>query len=112
MAPGEYITIEMPPLSLSLIHICNRIIQQLNTFAEKKAHWQIAPDNHEGIRCSFDKGNGDGWFLLRLSVHDPLMPLNIESNQTGGTKLIAQELECFFEQCQGLDITSIKEFIK
>ena len=50
--------------------------------------------------------------LLRLSVHDPLMPLNIESNQTGGTKLIAQELECFFEQCQGLDITSIKEFIK
>ena len=110
--PIETVELRLPITETDFCSCGNRIIQQLNTFAEKKAHWQIAPDNHEGIRCSFDKGNGDGWFLLRLSVHDPLMPLNIESNQTGGTKLIAQELECFFEQCQGLDITSIKEFIK
>lgn len=35
----------------------------------------IAPVNYEGIRVS---GFG-GWFLLRLSLHDPVLPLNIEA---------------------------------
>ncbi|KAL5139444.1 Phosphomannomutase/phosphoglucomutase [Glycine soja] len=33
-----------------------------------------APVNYEGVRVS---GYG-GWFLLRLSLHDPVLPLNIE----------------------------------
>ena len=84
----------------------------MQVFAKEKPHWEIAPDNHEGIRCYLDKEHGDGWFLLRLSVHDPLMPLNMESNQASGVLAIAQELQTFFTQCDGLDITPIKEFIK
>ena len=110
--PIETVELRLPITEKDFRSCGDRVIQQLNVFAEKNAHWQIAPDNHEGIRCSFDEKHGDGWFLLRLSVHDPLMPLNIESNQIGGTKLIVRELKSFFEQCQGLDITSIKEFIK
>ena len=52
--------------------------------------WNIAPDNYEGIRVSFDKNSGDGWFLLRLSVHDPIIPINIESNTKGGVEIIAK----------------------
>ena len=48
-----------------------------------------------GYAVPLTKGMGMDGFICALSVHDPLMPLNIESNQTGGTKLIAQELECF-----------------
>ena len=35
--------------------------------------WHIAPDNREGVRIVFDLDGGlrNGWFLLRLSVHDP-----------------------------------------
>ena len=39
-----------------------------------------------------DETHGNGWFLVRRSLHDPLMPCNIESNSVGGMRLIAAEL--------------------
>ena len=53
---------------------------------------------------SFPRGEGDGWFLLRLSVHDPILPLNAESNVPGGVRLILEQLAQFFrENSQGID---------
>ena len=60
-----------------------KIINDLTAYAMAQKGWNVANDNREGIRVSFDKDNGDGWFLLRLSVHDPIMPLNIESDSVG-----------------------------
>ena len=63
------------------------------------------PENYEGIRVNVDKHGG--WFLLRMSLHDPLMPLNIESDREGGVSAIAGEvyeaLKCF----DGLDTSII-----
>ena len=50
------------------------------------------------------KENGDGWFLLRLSVHDPIMPLNIESDSKGGVDLIYNQLFEFLKTTDGLEI--------
>ena len=72
----------------------------------------IAPDNHEGIRVSFDKNNGNGWFLLRLSVHDPIMPMNIESNSVGGVETILKKLEGFFKEFTELDSSGISKALK
>lgn len=81
-----------------------RIIADLTAYAEKQDGWNVADDNREGIRVSFDKNNGDGWFLLRLSVHDPIMPLNIESDIDGGADIILQKLYEFLNTTQGLEI--------
>ncbi len=81
-----------------------RVIAELLKFAEKHDGWKIAPDNREGVRVSFSEDMGDGWFLLRLSVHDPIMPLNIESNREGGCEVILSHLEDFFKTTKGLDI--------
>lgn len=80
------------------------VIEKLTDFAENQKGWQVADDNREGIRVSFGKGDGDGWFLLRLSVHDPIMPLNIESNTEGGVEVILTKLMGFLKECEGLDI--------
>ena len=53
---------------------------------------------------SFDKDHGDGWFLLRLSVHDPIMPLNIESDSVGGVDIILDSLKEFLQTTKGLEI--------
>lgn len=74
-----------------------KVIAQLQEYAEKAEGWEIADDNREGIRVYFGKDKGDGWFLLRLSVHDPIMPLNIESNTQGGTDLILSQLTPFLK---------------
>ena len=54
---------------------------------------EIAKPSFEGVRLIF-KGDGkDGWALLRMSLHDPNMPLNIESKYAGGVKKIAAEVK-------------------
>lgn len=53
---------------------------------------QVASPSFEGVRLVFP---GEGWILLRLSLHDPNMPMNMESKMPGGiAKLtnIAKEL--------------------
>lgn len=81
-----------------------KIIADLTDYAEKQEGWNVADDNREGIRVSFDKDNGDGWFLLRLSVHDPIMPLNIESDSDGGADIIYKKLYEFLKTTDGLEI--------
>ena len=80
-----------------------KTIKALFDYAKKQKDFKIADDNHEGIRVSFDKANGDGWFLLRLSVHDPIMPLNIESDSKGGVDKIYAKLRPFLEDAEGLE---------
>ena len=69
------------------------VIASLEKFASENPDYVIADDNREGIRVS----TPNGWFLLRLSVHDPVMPMNFESNATGGIAIMKQQLKEFFE---------------
>lgn len=80
-----------------------KIIAHLEKYAENEPNWIVADDNREGIRVSFDKENGDGWFLLRLSVHDPIMPLNIESDSVGGVEKIYNQFYQFLKTTKGLE---------
>ncbi len=86
-----------------------QVIADLTEYARNREGWLLAPDNHEGVRVNLDESHGNGWFLLRLSLHEPLMPLNIESNDVGGVKLIAKELYDFIEGCEGLDSKKLCE---
>ncbi len=83
------------------------VIEKLEWYAQGQKGWTVAQDSCEGVRVSFDKDNGSGWFLLRLSVHDPIMPLNIESDVEGGVKIIAQKLYVFIQNCGGLESESL-----
>ena len=89
-----------------------QVISELTDYAKNQAGWSLAPNNFEGVRVNLDADHGNGWFLLRLSLHDPLLPLNIESNSVGGTKKIAQELSSFLSQYENLDTTAITSFVK
>ncbi|MBQ9756707.1 MAG: phosphomannomutase/phosphoglucomutase [Clostridia bacterium] len=73
--------------------------------------WKVAPSNYEGIRISFGAGEGDGWFLLRMSLHDPIMPLNIESDVKGGNLIIAKKLLEFLNKYDGLVVDNLSKFV-
>jgi len=89
-----------------------RVIDDLAAYAEKQDGWSLTPSNYEGVRVNLDDSHGNGWFLLRLSLHDPLLPLNIESNEVGGAKKIATELSGFIAQYDQLDSASLLNFTK
>jgi phosphomannomutase len=81
----------------------NKVITDLTEYVKQVKGWSIVPNNYEGIRVSCDEQSGNGWFLLRLSLHDPVIPLNIESNKEGGVNTIASKLTEFFKSYQELD---------
>ncbi len=60
------------------------VIEDFKSLCEKTEFISFAPSNYEGIRVNFDKENGDGWTLLRMSLHEPLLVINFESNSKGG----------------------------
>lgn len=108
--PVESAELRFPILEEEFRPCGEQVIANLERYAEENG-WDIAPDNREGIRVSFGRETGNGWFLLRLSVHDPIMPLNIESDSAGGVRVIAEQLNRFLQTCKGLDLKAIDQFL-
>ncbi|MBR3975534.1 MAG: phosphomannomutase/phosphoglucomutase [Clostridia bacterium] len=88
-----------------------KVISDLEEYCKGFSFLTPADDNREGFRVSFDKEHGNGWLLLRMSVHDPILPLNIESNEEGGVIKIAEFFYNFIKEKGNLDISAIKKFL-
>ena len=79
----------------------------LKAFEERAAEAGIraAKPSYEGVRLVFP----DGWALLRMSLHDPQMPLNIESRKKGGVAEIAAKVQEFLQGFTSLDMSVFKD---
>lgn len=89
----------------------DRILGELQAKAESIPGWSLEKENYEGVRVNCDAEHGNGWLLLRKSLHEPIMPLNIESDSEGGTRMIAEALYGLIADEKTLDLTPIKDFI-
>lgn len=59
----------------------------------------IAAPSYEGVRLVMD----GGWALLRMSLHDPNMPLNIEADKEGGADEIERRVKELLTGFDALD---------
>lgn len=59
----------------------------------------------EGIRISFGE---TGWAIIRLSLHDPIIPLNVESDTEDGIKEILAAVAELLDGLDQLDTSVIK----
>jgi phosphomannomutase len=82
------------------------IIEDLEGFAKGKKTWSLVPDNYEGVRIAYEENGKTGWFLVRLSLHDPVIPVNIESNEAGGVNQTADAIREFLTNYQQLDLSA------
>ncbi|KGK86985.1 phosphoglucomutase [Clostridium sp. HMP27] len=80
------------------------VLEDLKEYINQVSGWSIEPNNYEGVRVNCDRENGNGWFLLRLSLHEPVMPLNIESDEEGGVNKIITKLTEFLKKYNKLTI--------
>lgn len=85
-----------------------KVLSALDAYAKTAPGWKAEEENYEGVRVNV----GAGWFLLRLSLHDPLLPLNIESDEVGGVKKIAGELLPFLKQFNALDSSALEKYVQ
>lgn len=69
---------------------------------------QLVTPNYEGVRTASSKTPAS-WVGVcsRMSLHDPIMPLNIESDKDGGCRIIAKKLRAFLLRFDKLDISKL-----
>ncbi|MGV3311756.1 phosphomannomutase/phosphoglucomutase [Streptococcus suis] len=67
------------------------------------------PENEEGVRFDVTDPYGDGWFLLRMSLHEPLLVLQIENDQSGYMPSILKRLSEFLDGYPAVNQTKLKE---
>ena len=75
-------------------------------FSDKEG-FSVENENYEVVRINF---NG-GWVLLRLSVHDPILSLNIESDQEGACIAIARDIKAFLSAFDKLDLSDFEKVL-
>ncbi len=85
------------------------VLAHVRKYFEEQSGFSIVEPNYEGVRVNADYEHGDGWFLLRRSLHDPLMPCNIESNSIGGVKLLAAALLSALEPFENINVAALTE---
>ncbi|MBC1419531.1 phosphomannomutase/phosphoglucomutase [Listeria fleischmannii] len=79
-----------------------KVLSDFEAFIKQTPDFELEPNNYEGIRVQTSGKYGSGWFLLRMSLHEPVMPLNIESDTKGGIEQILTDLRPFFEGYKAL----------
>ncbi|XP_059457596.1 uncharacterized protein LOC132187328 isoform X2 [Corylus avellana] len=84
------------------------VLKHLENFIESDPKLQKPPVNHEGVRVS---GFG-GWFLLRLSLHDPVLPLNIEAPSHDDAVTLGLLVLAAVKEFPGLDTSALDKFVQ
>ncbi len=84
-----------------------KVIESLKLCAAEYKGVSVADDNYEGVRLRFDKAHGCGWLLVRMSVHDPVMPINFESDCIGGIAIMAKTLNKMLSSFDFLTIENL-----
>lgn len=82
------------------------VMARLEKVFAKKIGFRLA-QSYEGVRINF----ADGWMLIRQSVHDPILPLNVESDKEGGVLFAVKKLYKVLKKHKDLDLTSLKIYI-
>ena len=67
----------------------------------------LVEPNFEGIRVNYSLDGTNGWFLARKSLHDPVLPVNIESEQEGGVEKAAALLADCLGEIEGVDLAPL-----
>ncbi|PSS05089.1 Phosphomannomutase/phosphoglucomutase [Actinidia chinensis var. chinensis] len=84
------------------------VLKHLENITDSDQKLQKAPVNYEGVRAS---GYG-GWFLLRLSLHDPVLPLNIEAPSHEDAVKLGLAVLAAVNEFPALDTSALDKFVK
>ncbi|MCH5351626.1 MAG: phosphomannomutase/phosphoglucomutase [Clostridiales bacterium] len=104
--------LEEADIRLSLVGIdwrdtVGKILSRLKVVSERLL--KIPDESYEGVRAYV--AHAKGYFIVRASVHDPVIPIYIESDKVGGALSVARFLYSFMRGFRGVDVTPLKDFI-
>ncbi len=112
-APAESVEVRLPFVAgRDFKTLGQALLKDLFSHAETLPYAQLAPDNYEGCRISFDEKHGAGWALVRMSLHEPILPINVESDKPHGALKILKDLYYFLKNYDYIDPSPLKATIE
>src|SRR5699024_7270178 len=78
-----------------------KVIQDLAKWPVKG--WIVDRENEEGVRFKTSTPFGTGWFLLRLSLHEPLLVLQVEMDESGKIRQVLEKIHLFLKTYPTVD---------
>ena len=94
--PKEAVEVRFPIEGENFGEVGAKVLDDLVAWASKnvKNGVSIVEPNYEGVRLNFRREGLSGWCLLRKSLHDPILPLNVEVTE-GSCETILSEIKEF-----------------
>ena len=94
--PKEAVEIRFPITGENFGDYGEEVLCGLKEWADAHAAEGISvvEPNYEGVRLNFRRSGLSGWCLLRKSLHDPIMPLNVEVTE-GSCEEVIEQLKDF-----------------
>lgn len=97
-SPAESIEVRYKIAGDDFASYGTQVLDDFTKFVEADPRFHVVTPNYEGIRISFNDPEVRGWMLLRKSLHDPVLPMNVESESEGGCDIIMKRITPFFEK--------------
>ena len=99
--PKEALEVRFPISGEDFAAYGEQVLADLKSWAsapEQAARgFSLVEPNYEGVRLNVRNADTTGWCLLRKSLHDPIMPLNVEVSQ-GSCENILNEIKDFLRK--------------
>lgn len=97
----------------SVTRVFDVVALEIETHCEEQLQWSVDRDNLEGIRVL--TGGDGGFFLLRKSLHDPVICLQVEASSKAAAKKIITEpllqlLLSVPHTAEVLDLTALEQY--
>lgn len=105
--PVETLELRFTILAEQVRSYGEEVIIGLANFVKEQSGMRIDPENHEGLRIDVFDSYGQGWLLLRMSLHEPLLVLQVENDQLGMNQKVLTTLQSLFERYELLDLQAL-----
>lgn len=102
-SPAESKEIRYKLTGEDFAELAGRILEDMEAWVSETDGLELELPNYEGVRVNYDIDGSKGWFLLRSSLHDPVMALNVESGEEGGISKLLPLIQEFIGRYEGIE---------
>ncbi len=108
----EEMEIRIPIFDPRVISCSRKVMISLKDYVKEIKSSELETNSIEGVRIKFNTRWQEGWCILRKSLHDPSLVLNIESYVTNGALSILNSLIPFFKKFQFISVEEIDKQVE
>lgn len=88
-----------------------KLIARVRAAIDGREGWAPNTD-YEGVKVTVRLPGGEGFFLVRQSLHDPVIPINFESDVPEGVHRMAAQLLEVLRGCPGVELAPLKQLAR